>query len=340
MITRVSADRLGWLCAVFGVAAACSGGGEAPNAASASASGEPVPVAAGSVKTDNACQLLTKAEAQGVFGSPINDVGDESKPFPIGTMLRSSCFYRSDDGGTITVTLSTYENEQDAADKFARLKRMYRGARPVASLGEDAFAENEALVIKQGSRHLLIDLKPGGADKITNYSDTKQMDALLARERQVAVTALARLPAGSSTTGASAAQPALSARSACSLVTKAEMEGILGGPLTHAVATDSPAQTACTYTGAGSRYAQLTVEWQGGASGIAGANLAGALMGAAGGEVKATTPITGLGDEAVMLIGGVLNVRKGPALITVDLRMQRDYEAKGKAIAQLVIARI
>ena len=66
----------------------------------------------------------------------------------------------------------------------------------------------------------------------------------------------------------------------------------------------------------------------------------GALMGAAGGQTKTTTPVEGLGDEAVMLIGGVLNVRKGPALITVDLRMQQDYEAKGKAIAERVLAGI
>ena len=125
------------------------------------------------------------------------------------------------------------------------------------------------------------------------------------------------------------------------MVTKAEMEGILGGPLSHAVSSDSPAKTECTYTGAGGRYAQVGVEWQGGQSGMEGLRLAGALMGAAaGGEVKATTKITGLGDEAVMLIGGVLNVRKGPALITVDLRMQEDYDQKAKAIAQKVIAKI
>jgi hypothetical protein len=97
----------------------------------------------------------------------------------------------------------------------------------------------------------------------------------------------------------------------------------------------------CTYTGAGGRYAQVTVEWQGGESGMAGSNLAGAMMNeATGGNVKASSSIEGLGDEATMIIGGVLNVRKGPALISIDLRMQRDYERKARAIAEQVLTKI
>lgn len=335
MTTRVFTGRLVWVCWLI-VAAGCSGGGEASKAASAT--DEEVATTASNVKTDNACQLLTKGEAQGVLGS-IEDVGDESRPAPIGTMLRSSCFYRGD-GGSVQLTLNSYENAQAAAEKFNALKGLYRGARTVAGLGEDAFAEKEALVVKQGSRHLLIDLKPEGANKITDYSDMKQMDALLARERQVAATALARLPASTSTTVANAASSGASEKSVCSMVTKGEMETILGGSLSHAVPSDTRAQTACTYTGPGGRYAQVTVEWQGGESGMAGTDLAAKLMGEAAGTMKVTTPVEGVGDEAKMLIGGVLNVRKGQALITVDLRMQENSEAKAKAIAQKVIAKL
>jgi hypothetical protein len=68
--------------------------------------------------------------------------------------------------------------------------------------------------------------------------------------------------------------------------------------------------------------------------------MAAAMMGPNAGNVKVTTPVEGIGDEAIMLIGGVLNVRKGQALIAVDLRMQEDGEAKAKAIAQKVIAKL
>ena len=339
MIRRVSADGLLWLCGISIVTAACSGGADT-SSTPAQDDEPPAATAAQSVTTDKACELLTKAEAQTALGSPIEDVNDESAPTPIGTMLRSSCYYESEDGGSVTLTLSRYDDAQNAATKFDALKRMYGAAREVPNLGDAAFAERETLVIKQGNVHLLIKLDPEGANKIVNYSDTKAMDALLAVERQIASRALGRLPASGSTATAGVSAPGSSSKSVCSMLTKAEMEAILGGPLSHAVPNDSPAQTVCTYTGAGGRYAQVTVEWQGGASGMAGTNLAGALMGAAGGQVKTTTPVAGLGDEAVMLIGGVLNVRKGPALVTVDLRMQQDYEAKGKAIAERVLARI
>ncbi|MEO8193743.1 MAG: hypothetical protein ABI681_07820 [Gemmatimonadales bacterium] len=337
MIGPISTKGIGWACAVVLAAGACSR--DSDKREGTTAAGEPVSTSTSSAKTDNACQLLTKAEAKGALRSDIEKVSDEGKPFPMGTTLRSSCFYRGD-GGSVTLTVNSYESAEASAQRFNALKRMYRGARQVAGLGDEAFAENEALVIKDGSRHLTIDLQPEGADKITDYSDMKQMEALLARERQIAVTALGRLPEGTSTPVATSAEPGTSARSACALVTKSDMESILGGPLSYAVAKDSPASTVCTYTGAGGRYAQLTIEWQGGESGIAGARLAGKLMGATAGDVKVTTPVEGVGDEAIMMIGGVLNVRKGPALIAVDLRMQDNSEAKAKAIAQRVIAKL
>ena len=138
-----------------------------------------------------------------------------------------------------------------------------------------------------------------------------------------------------------APQPAKSSKpSLCTILPKAEMEQILGGPLASADATDSPGKTQCTYAGFGGRYADVAIEWGNGEAGMAGARLAGKFMGATAGSVQVMTPIEGLGDEATMMIGGVLSVRKGADLITVDLRTQKNAETIGSEIARKVIERI
>jgi hypothetical protein len=63
-------------------------------------------------------------------------------------------------------------------------------------------------------------------------------------------------------------------------------------------------------------------------------------MGATAGSVQVITPIADLGNEAMMMIGGVLNVRKGDDLITVDLRTQKNPEVAGPAIARKVMERM
>jgi hypothetical protein len=40
------------------------------------------------------------------------------------------------------------------------------------------------------------------------------------------------------------------------------------------------------------------------------------------------------------MIGGVMNVRKGLMLITIDLRMQSDAKEKGSAIAKTILAHV
>jgi hypothetical protein len=124
--------------------------------------------------------------------------------------------------------------------------------------------------------------------------------------------------------------------SLCTILPKAEMEAILGGPLTNVDAADSPGKTQCTYAGFG-RFADVAIEWGNGEAGMAGARLAGKFMGATAGQIEVMTPIADLGDEAVMMIGGVLNVRNGPDLITVDLRMQKNPEVVGPVIARRII---
>ena len=127
--------------------------------------------------------------------------------------------------------------------------------------------------------------------------------------------------------------------SLCALLPKAEMEAILGGPLTNADAADTPGQTQCTYVGFG-RFADVAIEWGNGEAGMAGARLAAKFMGATAGSVQVMTPIADLGDEAMMMIGGVLNVRKGDDLITVDLRTQKNPELLGPTIARKVIEKM
>ena len=315
--------------------AACGGSDEQP---AADPPAEKT-VASTATSAEDGCRLFTKPEAKAALGSPIRKGGKENAPSPMGTMLRGGCFYRSEDGGTVELTVDTYPDADAATKKFQTLRRMYRGGRDIAGVGEVAFAHNEVLVAQRGNVHVMVNLDPEGANKIVNYSDTRAMDALYEIERAIASRAFERLPSSGQTVASTSAAP--SSKSACTMITKAEMEAILGGPLTYAVPSDTPAQTVCTYTGSGGRYAQVTVEWRGGESGIAGSNLAGALMNAAtGGDVKASNTVEGIGDEAVMIIGGVLNVRKGQALISIDLRMQNDYERKARAIAEQVLTKI
>jgi hypothetical protein len=127
--------------------------------------------------------------------------------------------------------------------------------------------------------------------------------------------------------------------SLCTMLPKADMEAILGGPLTNADGADTAGKTQCTYVGFG-RFADVAIEWGNGEAGMAGARLAAKFMGATAGPVQVMTPIADLGDEAMLMIGGVLNVRKGDDLITVDLRTQKNPELLGPTIARKVIEKM
>lgn len=129
-------------------------------------------------------------------------------------------------------------------------------------------------------------------------------------------------------------------KDACSYVTKAEMETILGGTLNEPTSAPAGSGSACTYVGPTGTYAMVTVDPQGGEAALAGTRMAGAMMDSSAGDIKSTNSVAGLGDEAVMLIGGMLNVRKGAALIAVDLRGSTDPEVKGRAIVEKVLAKM
>ena len=126
-------------------------------------------------------------------------------------------------------------------------------------------------------------------------------------------------------------------KTVCAMIPKAEMETILGGPLASADGKDGPGKTQCTYAGFGGRFADVAIEWGNGEAGMAGARLASKLMAPSAGDIEIIKALEGVGDEAVMMIGGVLNVRKGADLITVDMRTTKNREVVGPAIARRLI---
>jgi len=127
---------------------------------------------------------------------------------------------------------------------------------------------------------------------------------------------------------------------ACALITREEMSRVLGG----AVAPPEPRGTLiCTFRPAAkdalTPYAEITIDWTGGKIAMKGMGLAGKVMGQDAG-FSVFQKIDGVGDEASMMIGGIVNVRKGAMLITIDLRMQADAKRKGSAIAKTILARV
>jgi hypothetical protein len=130
---------------------------------------------------------------------------------------------------------------------------------------------------------------------------------------------------------------------ACSLVSQEEMSSLLGGPVGPPAADESSSSTICTYTPAAGKgptpYAQLKVDWNGGEAAMTGLKLADRFMSKDAG-FSIVDQIEGVGDEASMMIGGLMNVRRGEMVMTIDLRMQPRAREKGIAIAKAVLARI
>ena len=141
--------------------------------------------------------------------------------------------------------------------------------------------------------------------------------------------------AGAATASTRPARP-----DACSFIDQQEMSRILGG----AVAKPKPrGSTTCTFSPASENaltpYAEIKIDWTGGEQAMQGMRLAGKAMGQDAG-FSVFEKVDGVGDEASMLIGGVMNVRQGVILITIDLRMQSEAKEKGSAIANTILARM
>lgn len=137
----------------------------------------------------------------------------------------------------------------------------------------------------------------------------------------------------------------------CSLISQEEMSAILGGSVVAAPEDSSGAD--CTYRPASGKgvvpYAQVKIAWAGGEAAMVGTRMGAKMMGGDSKEIgdaakqlgfPASESIKGVGDEAQMIIGGVMMVRKGDALITIDLRMQPEGREKAIAIAQKLLSRI
>jgi hypothetical protein len=137
---------------------------------------------------------------------------------------------------------------------------------------------------------------------------------------------------------------ALSARpvypTACSLINQEEMSRILGAAV---AAPKARGATTCTFSpgaeNALTPYAEVKIDWDGAEMAMKGMRLAAKSMDQDAG-FSVFEKVEGVGDEASMMIGGVMNVRKGSILITIDLRMQTEATAKGSAIANTILARV
>jgi hypothetical protein len=130
---------------------------------------------------------------------------------------------------------------------------------------------------------------------------------------------------------------------ACALIGQREMSDILGGAVAPPQAGDGVGSTTCRYLPANensvSPYAEVTIDWEAGEAAMMGARLAQSMMGKDLGSAV-SSPLEGLGDEASMMIGGIVMVREGETVITIDLRMQADAEAKGAAIARKILSQL
>jgi hypothetical protein len=108
----------------------------------------------------------------------------------------------------------------------------------------------------------------------------------------------------------------------CSLVTRAEMEAILGSKIVKVTTTD----LACSYFTDETMSAQVETTWTGGKGAYAqvkGFNSAPGLA----------EPVTGIGDEAYLQAAGVLHVLKNDTYVVVNSREYPDELKTESAIA-------
>jgi hypothetical protein len=127
---------------------------------------------------------------------------------------------------------------------------------------------------------------------------------------------------------------------ACSLIDQQEMSRILGSAVGPPEPDENPPlSTTCNYRTASGKGAvpavQVEIDWQSFEGFLAGAKFAERLI--RDGSTSAEN-IGGLGDAASIL-RGVMHVRKGNSIITIDLSQQPQPKEKGIAIAQVILAR-
>jgi hypothetical protein len=190
MMVRISSLRR-WLMGMTIGLIAC-GGASSPPAEDSGPDDANVPM-----NTERACDLLTKADAESILASPIEDDLDESTLTPRGDKVLSGRCYYEGDGGTVSLAVNKHIDAAFAGERFSRLRNRHDSDpsfRPIAGLGEDAFAEHDSLHVKRGDLILSVELKRTGERKLKHYADTEGLDTLAAEKREIAVEVLRRLP--------------------------------------------------------------------------------------------------------------------------------------------------
>lgn len=117
----------------------------------------------------------------------------------------------------------------------------------------------------------------------------------------------------------------------CSLVTKDEVEAVLGETVKDGVADGDD----CNYDSLRPGQAGARISWL---HGHAEAAIQGARAGIK--MMNLGKPVEGLGDEAVFMAPGVLYVRKGDDLVTVSLVLAPDALDKTKTLAGKALSRL
>lgn len=115
----------------------------------------------------------------------------------------------------------------------------------------------------------------------------------------------------------------------CSLITRAEMESILGAKIVKLTATEQ----TCAYFTDADRSAQVEATWSGAKEALAvtkGFNNSEDLF----------KPIPGIGDEAYFQAGGVLHFLKGNTYIVVNSREYLNELETESAIARKIVANL
>ena len=186
-----------WFVGVVGVALAISACADSSPESTPPAQATPQAQQRAPANTERACELLTKADAEAILGSAIEDDVDQSAPTPMGDkVLLGSCYYDGE-GGSVTLSVQKHIDAAYAAERFARLKDRHDtdpSFRAMPDLGEDGFAEHDMLHVKRGDLILTIDLRRKGERKLKHYGDKEGLDRLAAEKREIAAAALKRLP--------------------------------------------------------------------------------------------------------------------------------------------------
>ena len=195
MVSRISWLRP-WLAGMAIGLIACSGASSPPTETASAADSTPADRNA-PTNTERACELLTKADAESILASSIEDDVDESSLTPLGDKaLQGSCYYEGD-GGSVSLTIVKHIDPAYAAERFARLRDRHDtdpSFRAMTDLGDDGFTEYDRLHVKRGDLILSIELKRTGERKLEHYSDKEGLDTLAAEKRAIAAEALKRLP--------------------------------------------------------------------------------------------------------------------------------------------------